>query len=69
MNDSGTEFHDRHETGEIHDFCDWIATVEGRVSRLGIFLSRNGFFGGFECCRFYEVWNPITLGNRVIGRC
>ena len=51
LEDERTEFHDRNETGEIHDFCDWIATVEGRVSRLGIFLSRNSFFGGFECCK------------------
>ena len=42
--DERTEFHDRNETGEIHEFCVWIATVEGRVLRLGIFLSRNGFF-------------------------
>ena len=21
--------HDRNKTREIHDFCDWIATVEG----------------------------------------
>ena len=31
-----------HETGEIHDFCDWITTVEGT------FLSRNGL-------RFFSV--------------
>ena len=28
LEDERTEFHDRNETGEIHDFCDWIATVE-----------------------------------------
>ena len=29
LEDERTEFHDRNKTGEIHDFCDWIATVEG----------------------------------------
>ena len=28
LEDERTEFHDRNETEEIHDFCDWIATVE-----------------------------------------
>ena len=41
--DERTEFRDRNETVEIRDFCIWIATVEGRVLRLGIYLSRNGF--------------------------
>ena len=38
LEDERTKIHDRNETGEIHDFCEWIATVEGRVWRLGIFL-------------------------------
>ena len=35
--DERTEFHDRDE------MCVWIGTVEGRVLRLGIFLSRTRF--------------------------
>ena len=37
--DERTEFHDRNETEEIHDFYDWIATVEGGVLSLDWFLS------------------------------
>ena len=31
-----TEFHDKNETREIHDFFDWIGTVEEKVWRLCI---------------------------------
>ena len=29
--DEWTEFLDRNKTGEIHDFCIWLGTVEGRL--------------------------------------
>ena len=67
--DERTEYHGRNETGEIHDFCVWIATLEGRE-----FLSRNGFRGFFLVAlsvgdflmksRWVRI--PMTLGNRVI---
>ena len=48
--DERTEFHwhDRDETGEIHDFCVLDndrrdCRRDRRVLRLGIFLTRNGF--------------------------
>ena len=43
LEDERTELRDKSETGEIHDYWVCIATIEGRVSRLGIFLSRNSF--------------------------
>ena len=54
MNDLGTEFHDRNEVGEIHNFCDWIATFEGKVWRLGIQK---------------RFWNFLLVTLSVIERC
>lgn len=62
--DKRAEFHDRDETGEIHDFCVWIAAIEnaGQVEEFcaliyfGPETVFEGFFGGLKCCCFfYEV--------------
>ena len=60
--DERTEFHDRYETGEIHDFCVWITTIEntGKVEEfcaLVYFRPETVFeslFCGFECCGFFN---------------
>ena len=56
------EFHDRDETGQIHDFRIWITTIEnaGEVEEfcaLVYFCPETvfeGFFGGFECGGFFD---------------
>ena len=69
--DERTEFPGRNETRENHDFCVWIATVEGRVLRLNIFLSRIRFRGVFwlalsvaeSLMRYRRVRIWMTFGN------
>jgi hypothetical protein len=62
--DERTEFHDRDETGKIHDFRIWITAVEntGEVEEFCALIyfcpetCFESFFCGFECCSlFYEV--------------
>ena len=62
--DERTEFHDRDETGQIHDFCIRITTIEnaGEVEEFCALVNFcpetvfEGFFGGFEYGGFfYEV--------------
>ena len=62
--DERAEFHDRDETGEIHDFCVWITAIEnaGEVEEFCALIYFcpetvfEGFFCGLECCGFfYEV--------------
>ena len=60
--DERTEFHDGYETGEIHDFCIWITTIEnaGEVKEfcaLVYFCPETVFecfFCGFESCGFFD---------------
>ena len=62
--DERTEFHDRNETGEIHDFRVWVTAIEnaGEVEEFCTLVyfcpetGFKGFFSSFECCSlFYKV--------------
>ena len=59
------------ERTEFHGFSVWVATVEGRVSVqkrfVKIFLDASSV--GDFLMKSTWVRIPMTLGNRVIGKC
>ena len=61
------------ERTEFHGFCVWIAnsTVEGRVSVQKRFVSFFLDASSVEDFLMKSTWVriPMTLGNRVIGKC
>ena len=60
--DERTEFHDRNETGEIHDFYDWIATVEGGVLSLDWYISvQKRFLSTVTGFSEILVWLPFSV--------
>ena len=59
------------ERTEFHGFSVWVATVEGRVSvqkRFVKFFLDASSVGDF-LMKSTWVRIPMTLGNRVIGKC
>ena len=59
------------EVTEFHGFGVWVATVEGRVSVqkrfVRVFLDASSVGDFLMKSRWVRI--PMTLGNRVIGKC